>query len=131
MAQGQESNPKHLMGISKLPLFSVVPPSSLIYEAAAMRYGAYEVKRNDGKIGYGPYNWRKAKVVASIYVDAAIRHIMDYWDGEDYAPDSLVHHLGHLKATVGILIDAIETGNLIDDRPPKGTASSLLGLLRK
>ncbi len=135
LSQGESTqsphNPKHLMGRSKLPLFSVVPPSSFIYEAAAMRYGAYEAKRKDGQLGYGPYNWRRAKVVASIYIDAAVRHIMDYWDGEDLAPDSLVHHLGHLKATIGVLIDAIETGNVIDDRPPKGTGPSLLEMLKQ
>lgn len=120
MSEG--TNPKDLLGIKKVPNLSVIPPASLIYEGMAMRNGAQK---------YGPYNWRKNKVVASIYVDACLRHIMGWWDGEDLAGDSKVHHLGHAKACLGILADAIETGNLVDDRPPQGCAARLLDELKE
>jgi hypothetical protein len=81
----------------------------------------------DGAKKYGRYNWRSNKVVASVYADAALRHILAWYDGEECAPDSGVPHLGHAKACLGILADAIETGNLIDDRPPGGKAAALLG----
>ena len=110
-------NPKDLIGVTKVPILSVVPPASLIYEGVAMRDGAKK---------YGPYNWRAKKVVASIYVDALLRHVMDWWDGEENAPDSGAPHLGHAKACAGILADAIETGNLVDDRPLKGPAARLM-----
>lgn len=121
-----ENNPKHLMGIKKVPLLSVLPTSGLIYEAVVMRYGAYYAPKADGTFGYGPFNWRSAEVVASIYADAAMRHIMAYWDGEANAKDSRLPHLGHAKACLGILIDATETDNLIDDRPPPGSSPQLL-----
>ncbi|KKK81365.1 hypothetical protein LCGC14_2814180 [marine sediment metagenome] len=124
-------NPKDLLGIRKVPCLSVIPSASLIYEALAMRYGAYEAPRKNGVKGYGPYNWREMEVKASIYVDAAIRHLMAWYDGETDAPDSGAPHLGHAKACLGILADAIETGNLMDNRPKPGNASALLEKCKK
>lgn len=120
------SNPKHLMGAKKVPTLSVLPSAGLIYEALAMDYGAYEAPRADGTKGYGPFNWRETEVVAMIYVDALFRHVMDWVDGNELAPDSKRPHLGHAKACLGILIDALESGNLIDNRPPPGNAAELL-----
>lgn len=116
-----ETNPKDLLGIKKIRL-SLVPPSSIIYEASAME---------DGADKYGPYNWRLKKVRCSIYIDAFRRHVDQFWDGEDFAKDSKKHHLAHAKACLGIIIDALETGNLIDDRPVKGPASNLIDRLKK
>ncbi len=61
-----------------------------------------------------------------IYIDAAFRHLAQVVDGEDIDPESGAWHLGHAKATIGILIDAIENKNVIDNRPPKGAASRIL-----
>lgn len=122
------SNPKTLMGKRKLPILSVISPASILYEAMAMRYGAYEAPRVDGTKGYGPYNFRDQAIEAMVYIDATLRHIFSYVDGEEVAEDSLVHHLGHAKATLGILIDAIENKTVIDDRPKvrKQVASHLI-----
>lgn len=127
------SNPKTLMGRLKVPVLSVIPPAALIHEANAMRYGAYEAARKDGGKGYGPYNWRDQPIEFMVYVDAAIRHLMALVDGEDNASDSGVSHLGHARATLGILIDAIENDTVIDDRPKvrRQTASRLLEHLKK
>lgn len=108
-------NPKDLIGSKKVPM-SLLPVAGLIHEAMAMRDGA-------GK--YGPHNWREYKVIASIYVDACIRHILDWFDGEECAPDSGQHHLGHAKACLGIILDAMENGKLHDDRPLPGAAPRL------
>lgn len=110
------TNPKDALGASK-PDLSLVPPASIIHEALAMENGAKK---------YGSYNWRSKKVRAMVYIGAALRHLLAYMDGEDRASDSGVHHLAHAKACMGIALDAIETGNLIDDRPVKGAASRLL-----
>jgi hypothetical protein len=71
----------------------------------------------DGAKKYGPYNWRAKKVVASIYIDAAMRHLATWFEGQETASDSKVHHLGHAIACCAILLDAQATGNLVDDRP--------------
>lgn len=110
------TNPKDLLGLKKVPL-SLVPASSVIYQALAMKDGARK---------YGPFNWRANAVIASIYIDAAKRHLESWFDGEGDADDSGVPHLGHALACIGILVDAYESGNLIDNRPLPGPAARLL-----
>lgn len=111
-----QANPKDLIGIKK-PRLSLVPPSGLIYAALAMGNGADK---------YGAYNWREKKVQAMIYLDAAMRHLQSWQDGEENASDSGIPHLGHALATILILIDAKETDCLIDNRPKTGAAAALI-----
>lgn len=119
MSDVPDNNPKTRFGVMKPNLF-LVPPASAIYQALAMGEGARK---------YGPYNWRLNKVTASIYVAAARRHLDQWVDGQDNDDNpggSGLPHIGHALACLGILADAIETGNLVDDRPPHGSASVLL-----
>lgn len=116
-AKRASPNPKTLMGRQKLSLLSVVPPASIICEAEAMHYGAFEAPRKDGSKGYGPYNWRDDPVELMIYIDACLRHIFAFVDGENRAEDSLATHIGHAKACLGIIADAQANGTLLDDRP--------------
>jgi hypothetical protein len=111
-----DTNPKDLLGALKVDL-ALIPPAALIHEARAMVNGAAK---------YGPYNWREKKVRAMIYLSACQRHLAAYLDGERDAADSGVHHLGHARACLGILLDAEATRNLVDDRPQRGAASRLL-----
>lgn len=101
------TNPKDLLGAAK------VSPTKL--PAVASLHGAHAMM--DGAIKYGPYNWRDKAVIASIYVDACKRHVEAWFEGQECATDSGVHHLGHAIACLAILLDCQETGNLIDDRP--------------
>lgn len=110
------TNPKDLLGIKK-PQLHLVPESFVIRVAQAM---------TDGARKYGPYNWREKQVRATVYISAARRHIGQWFDGEECAKDSGVPHLAHAAACLAILLDAIETGNLVDDRPPAGAASRLI-----
>jgi Domain of unknown function (DUF5664) len=115
-------NPKDLLGIKKVQL-NLVPASSTIYQALAMEDGARK---------YGPYNWRANRVIASIYVAAALRHLQSWYDErEELASDSGKPHLGHALACIGILVDALETGNLADDRPLPGAAARLIAKWEK
>jgi hypothetical protein len=82
---------------------------------AAVIHGAHAMMNCADK--YGPFNWREKDVIASIYIDAALRHISGWFEREETAEDSGVHHLGHVIACMAILLDAQENGNLIDDRP--------------
>ncbi len=110
------TNPKDLIGAKK-PRLSLVSPVGLVYEALAMANGADK---------YGPYNWRDKKVQAMIYLEACMRHLLAWQDGEEVAEDSQVHHLGHAKACIGILIDALETDSLIDNRPKPGAMAKVV-----
>ena len=85
----------------------------------------------DGEIKYGLLNYRTKAVAASVYFDAKLRHTFAWWDGEDLARDSLRHHLAHDMACDAILLDAMETGNLIDDRGTPGTFSEMIERLTK
>lgn len=115
------TNPKDAFGRQK-PGISNIPPVALIHEAMAMKNGADK---------YGPFNWRKTTVSLKVYADAAYRHLMRYLDGENIDPESGIHHLGHLRADAGILLDAAEQGTLIDDRPTPGKASEVLERLTR
>jgi hypothetical protein len=111
------SNPKDLLGAAK-PDATKVPAIAIAWESLAMMDGA-------GK--YDPYNWRANRVVASIYIAACKRHLDLWFEGEEFAEDSGCHHLGHARACLGILLDAQETGNLIDDRPVAESSRGVLG----
>lgn len=103
-----DGNPKSLQGAKKYSLRYLPLPA------------AVEVNRalEDGAKKYGAANWRKTGVAASVYVDAALRHLAQWYDGgQKNAVDSGVHNLGHAMACLAILIDAESCGKLIDDRP--------------
>jgi len=110
------TNPKDQVGAKKPPVH-LIPAAAEIAESLVMALGARK---------YGPYNWRRTKVRASIYVAAARRHLLQWFDGQDDDPESGVSHLAHARACLGILLDAVATGNVVDDRPPVGVASALI-----
>ena len=109
-------NPKDRIGIYKPPLH-LIPPAAEILESLVMGLGAKK---------YGAFNWRKAPVKASIYVAAIRRHLAQWTDGQDNDPESGVSHLAHARACLGILLDALATEQLVDDRPPPGVSSELI-----
>lgn len=114
-----DSNPKTTNGRLKPPVHAI-PPSAIIALGLAMENG-------EGK--YGLMNWRQSAVSSSVYYDAALRHLLAWWDGENVAQDSNVHHLAHVMACCAILIDA-EIGNkLLDDRPVAGPAAEMISHL--
>jgi len=116
MDKKDKSNPKDIIGVTK-PSIGLIPPSALILESEAFKDGARK---------YGAFNYRQTPVRASIYIDAALRHLLSYLDGEQKTRDSGVDHRAAVRACMAILIDCEQTGNLIDDRPIKGTAAKLI-----
>lgn len=102
-------NLKNAAGATKAPT-SAIPPTAILALGAAMQNGADK---------YGAFNFRDSEVTASVFYNAMMRHLLDWWNAEDFAGDSEVHHMGHLMAGAAIVIDAIEQGNFIDDRPAK------------
>ena len=115
-------NPKDLFGVRKVPSYSVVPSTSMIYEALGMWNGAER---------YGPFNWRDHPVQCMVYIDALERHIKAFVAGQHMDPKSGMPHLGHAKACIGIIIDALETGNLIDNRLKNPATLRLLEMYDK
>jgi hypothetical protein len=111
-----DDNPKEAVGETKVDL-TALPSAGIIHGARAAQYG-------NAKYGY--YNHRDSRVSLRQYCAAIMRHMLAVIDGEDVAPDSLEHHLGHVIAGAAIALDAKERGNLVDDRPPKGAAPRLV-----
>lgn len=106
-----DNNPKTVFGAKKPPLFHV--PMTGVYKAGLAFL--------QGALKYGHFNWRKEKVSSSTYVDAAMRHIISWKEGENEASDTGIHHLAHATACLLILMDAQEAGTLIDNRDMGGT----------
>lgn len=105
-------NPKHEQGRKKAPMRHI-PPIAIVREGNVFRVGADK---------YGAFNWGEAGVVASVYYDALLRHLLAWYTGEDTDPESGESHLAHIRACAGILLDCIEMGNMFDDRPIGKTA---------
>ena len=110
-SKADSTNPKDLVGNTKVSL-SKLPMIAVAHGAMAMM---------DGATKYGAFNWRDKAVVSSIYIDAAMRHLQCWFEGQEVASDSKVHHLGHAIACCAILLDAQAKGKLVDDRPKDET----------
>lgn len=106
--QLKDTNPKDAVGIRKAPM-SAVPAEVLLELGLAMMEGARK---------YGRHNYRIAGVRASVYYDAAMRHLMAWWEGEDIDPDSGISHLVKAMACLCVIRDATINNNWVDDRPP-------------
>lgn len=110
------TNPKDKIGRTKPPMH-LIPGPALVQEAAVLNHGAEK---------YGPYNWREHSVAATVYVSAALRHIHAWFDRQSFDPESGLSHIAHIRACMGILLDAEASGKLVDDRPlPGETAREL------
>lgn len=100
------TNPKDMIGSNKLPLH-LWPNTATAYGCVAML---------NGMLKYGRSNFRAIGVRASIYQDAAKRHIDAWFEGEECDPDDGVPHLSAALACIAIIIDAKCAGKLNDDR---------------
>jgi hypothetical protein len=105
----KDTNPKDSVGIKKVPM-SVVSAPVIMEIGLAMMEGARK---------YGRHNYRVAGVRASVYYDAAMRHLMAWWEGEDIDPDSGLSHVTKALACLTVIRDSMLLGNWKDDRPPK------------
>jgi len=107
---GHDGNPKDVAGRNRPPMH-LIPPSAMIEESRAAALGADK---------YGAYNWREQPVKASVYYSAAMRHLLAWWSGEDFDPESGASPLAHVRNCMAILLDAEEMGCLLDDRAAMG-----------
>ena len=103
------TNPKDAVGIRKAP-YSTVPTLVMNEVGVAMLEGARK---------YGRHNYRVDGVRTSVYHDAAMRHLGDFYEGLDIDPESGIHNVTKAIACLVIVRDAIMNDKLVDDRPPK------------
>jgi hypothetical protein len=98
---------KRKHGMQKVQL-GLVPATAMESIARVLECGAAK---------YGAYNWRDSGIRCTTYVDAILRHLNAWRDGEDLDPESGVSHIAHIAASCCILLDADAHGRLEDDRP--------------
>jgi len=102
----QYNDPKGAAGALKTPL-GLIPPSAMEQTALVHKLGAEK---------YGPFNWRDTGVCASTYINAILRHLNAWRDGENLDPESGISHLAHIACSCNILLDADYCGTMQDDR---------------
>jgi len=111
----KDSNPKDSVGCTKPPLHCI--PAHVLFEVGM---GMFE-----GGWKYREANYRVIGVRASVYYDAAMRHLIAWWEGEDIDPASKIHHISKVMSCLAVLRDCqmqAENGSGVsykDDRPPK------------
>jgi hypothetical protein len=103
------TNPKDAVGVLKYAMSYVSAPV-LAEIAVGMTEGGHK---------YGRHNYRVIGVRGSIYYDATMRHLMQWWEGEDLDPDSGLSHITKAITSLVVLRDAMIQGKFNDDRPPK------------
>lgn len=115
------ADPKKLYGDKKPPLAQL--PLVALAHASCAHY--------DGDLKYGWRNWRDNPVEAMTYLNAAMRHLMLWQEGEEYARDTGVNNLGAVIACCAILLDAQANNALIDNRSKSKEACDILHQLEE
>ena len=106
-----DDNPKTIYGEAKFRI-SDTPVNSI---------RLLGLVHNNGATKYGTLNWREHTVSASVYYNAAWRHMAAWYEGEDLDPESGLPHLAHVMACMSIVLDAEKFDKLNDDRPTTQT----------
>ena len=105
----KDTNPKDALGTAKVPMH-VLPGGVLMEMGLAMMAGGRK---------YGTHNYRVMGVRASVYYDATLRHLLDWWEGEDIDSDSGLSHIIQAMSSLIVLRDSMLMKNWEDDRPPQ------------
>jgi hypothetical protein len=85
---------------------SLIPFEAIKETARAFDFGAKK---------YGRYNFRNG-IEYSRLIDAAIRHIGAFYEGQDIDEESGYNHIGHAIANLSMLIYMYENKKELDDR---------------
>lgn len=107
--QTKDTNPKDLIGSKKAKL-SVIPAGVMFEVGLGLLEGACK---------YGRHNYRAAGVRSSVYYDATLGHLMDWWEGQDIDVESGLSHVTKALSSLVVLRDAMLQDMLTDDRPPR------------
>lgn len=88
------------------PRLSLIPKQALWAMGNAFTYGEEY---------YGAHNWRDG-IPISFLLDAALRHINEFANGEDIDVKSQNHHLGNAMANLAMAIEMTSLDASMDDR---------------
>ncbi len=85
----------------------LLPPDALEEISKVLTYGAAK---------YGDRNWELGMDWNRPY-GALLRHLWAWWKGEDYDPESGIHHLAHAGCNILFLLSYMKRGVGKDNRP--------------
>lgn len=105
--KGPPIDPKCDAGDKKTPLH-LLSPHACAEASKVLKIGADK---------YGAWNWRGHSIKVSTYVGAIRRHLDAWWDGVEDDSESGVSHIAHVMASAMIVLDAENSGTLMNDRP--------------
>lgn len=108
MSDSKDTNPKQLIGSSKLPMH-LWPTTATAMGCLGMLEG----------LKYGRSNFRDSGIKASIYYDAARRHLDAWFEGEDMSKEG-VPHLSNALSCLAIIVDSMAMNTFVDDRMHNG-----------
>lgn len=91
--------------IGKLP-FHHIPVRSLHKLLTVYQHGCHKYAENDYRLG----------IKFSVYYDAAMRHLLAWWAGEPYNPESGLSHLSHAAWCIMTLLEYEDVHPHLDDR---------------
>lgn len=97
---------KDSIGDINKPRLSLIPKSALWALGGALTHG---------EVRYGTNNWRNG-IPITYLCDSAIRHILQFLDGEDIDLQSNNPHLGNALANLSMTIEILQTKPEMDDR---------------
>jgi hypothetical protein len=122
------TNPKDACGIRKVSFSCLSMQVALevgYWDYPAPLIAELGLGMLEGALKYGRHNYRVIGVRASVYFDAAMRHIMQAKSGEHIDPDSGLPHITKAHTSLHVLRDAMIQGCWEDDRPPGSKARQL------
>lgn len=91
------------------PPLALIPRRAVEKEAEVLEFG---------KNKYDSWNWASG-IAWSRLLDAVLRHVYAYADGEDLDPESGISHLAHARCGLGFLLDYEQSHPELDDRRPR------------
>lgn len=92
------------------PRLDLLPPELMLAVGDILTSGADR---------YGQRNWEQGMCWGRVYA-ALLRHMLAWWSGEAYDPDTGKSHLWHAGACIAFLIAYEQRGVGTDDRPGAG-----------
>lgn len=89
------------------PRLSLLPTHAIMEAAGVMTFGAQK---------YGDKNWMQGDMRVTRLWDAAVRHMVAFFHGEDTDPESGKSHLAHAICNMSMIHEIIRIGCGQDDR---------------
>lgn len=97
------------------PPISLISRRAIEEEAKVMAFGREK---------YDAWNWSKG-IAWSRVLDAVLRHVHAYCDGETFDPETGLSHAAHARAGLGFILDYEKEHPELDDRRPREDLSKV------